>query len=491
MKRTLILISFVLVLLLSACQFFQTNEVTEITVSGVDFKPNYYEVDGELVGIDADVAAAVMAKSNIEADFIIDSSWASAYQATLAGPNRALLTCAYSAERKDLFKWAGPTSKSNYNIFAKASTGIDNAIGIEACKSIASIAVVNNWNETIALEELGFNNLQYYDNYDDAINAFKNDQVQAIASDVTHFVQTVSSDYYRQENINTACIYHTAFYFIAFSIDVDDAVVNKCQEEIDAMKTDGTTYFDLYQGYISYATAPMVPSIIQLYTENDPPYNYITEIDGANITLTGSSVEIITEMQSNSSYKNPINIANWAIEYEALQYMPNYALFTTARTTAREDLFQWVGPISATKACFYTKTASGIQITSLDDAKALGSIVTPEAWFTHDFLIDNGFNNVLNTASTSEEALEQLMDGSADALFLYETGLKWLCTETNTAEADISKQFETGDYQYYIAFSQNTPASIVEEWQNNLDAMKNDGSFETIWDRWFEGVPMP
>jgi tetratricopeptide (TPR) repeat protein len=91
--------------------------------------------------------------------------------------------------------------------------------------------------------------------------------------------------------------------------------------------------------------------------------------------------------------------------------------------------------------------------------------------------------NDLNIASTSEDALNQLMNGEAHALFPYKTGSKWLCSETNTLESDVSKQFVIGDYQYYIAFFLNTPASTVAEWQNSLDVIKNDGGFETIWNR--------
>jgi len=491
MYQRLTIFTFIaLTLLVGACKKAQTDETETITVSGIDFKPNFFQLDGNIVGIDADIAAQAMQNADIPAEFNLASSWDEAYEATLTGPNKALLTVAYTAERKDLFKWAGPTSKSNYDVFAKASSGVAAGIGIEASKSITSIAVVEGWNEATTLEEMGFNNLQYYSSYGDAITAFKNDQVKAIASDRAQFVEAVSFDYYMQQEISVACIYYNTYYFIAFSIDVDDQVIQRCQDAIDALIIDGST-FDIYLEYVPYAVKAMVPSLIQLHTEIDPPFNYLSEVSGAQGTFLGSSVEIVNEIQAQSSYKNPINITSWAAGYKTLQFMPNYALFTTARTPEREDLFQWVGPISSTTACFYTTTASGIQIQTLDEAKALGTIATPQGWFSHDFLIENGFQNILATASTSKEAFNQLMSGEADALLLYETGVKWLCDETGTPQSDISKQLETAYYKDYIAFSLNTPSSIVAEWQSNLDAMKADGRFESIWNKWYEGIPMP
>jgi polar amino acid transport system substrate-binding protein len=333
--------------------------------------------------------------------------------------------------------------------------------------------------------------LYYYNSFDDAIAAFKNDEVKAIASDMFQVIGSLSSEYFIQEQINPACIYYPVFYFIAFSKDVDDQVVSDCQSAIDAMKTNGTEFFDLFRGYVPFATPYMIPGLIQLTTEINPPFNYIASMSGANVTFDGLAVEIITEMQSNSSFKEAINVSSWAAAYELLQFMPNYALFTTTQTPEREDLFQWVGPISSTTACFYTTTASGIQIQTLDEAKALGTIATPQGWFSHAFLMENGFQNILATASTTEEAFNQLMSGEADALLLYETGVKWLCDYTGTPQTDLSKQLEIAYYKDYIAFSLNTPSSIVDEWQSNLDAMKADGRFQTIWNSWYEGVPMP
>jgi|GEM_PF-1917671 len=56
--------------------------------------------------------------------------------------------------------------------------------------------------------------------------------------------------------------------------------------------------------------------------------------------------------------------------------------------------------------------------------------------------------------------------------------------------SNLTQQMEALNFNSYIAFSLSTLAATVQQWQNHLDAMKVDGTFETIWNRRFEGVPM-
>ena len=478
-------------LILSGCSDGHSNSTPALTVVGLELSPNSFERDGEVVGVDADTARLAMANANIAANFSMSDSFADAYQATLDGANRALLSVTYTEDRKDLFKWAGPTSKGSYIIYVKSSSGVAAGIGVEECKKIASIAVVNqDWKETTILKDLGFQNLHYYDTYEAAINAFKNDEVTAMASDRAQFVEAVSFDYFIQQDIGYACIYHNPYYFVAFSKDIDDQVVQRCQDAIDSLATDGTL-LEIYRDYVPYAVEEMVPNLIQLNTEINPPYNYMTGDSVYEWELAGSSVDIINEMQTQSSYKNPINVTSWESGYEALQYIPNYALFTTARTPEREDLFQWVGPIVSFTDHFYTLTASNLQISTLDQAKALETVATPSDWYSHDYLTTNGFENILATANTAEQAFDQLISGEAEALLMPDTMVRWFCDQKGISPTDLTAQLSGDYYEGYIAFSLNTSASIVSQWQSNLDEMKADGRFKTIWDKWYDGIEMP
>jgi polar amino acid transport system substrate-binding protein len=474
-------------LLNSGCKKDTLKDYT-IDVSCIEFTPNCFIEDGHIIGYDVDIAVQAIQDAGAQVDVKLSDSWDEFFNATLKGPRRALLTVGYSAARKNLFKWAGPTSQGIYYIFAKKKSGIGALSSIDAAKTIASIGVVKNWLETTTLEGYGFKNLVYYNTYDEALAAFKSDQVKAIGSDIFHLTKKLPAGYYDQE-VEAVTRYHTAFYYIAFSRDVDDAIVEKCQNAINAMIESRKT-LAIMQKYLPTITPQYVPGTIQIFTEVAPPYNYSTG-SGATFKVEGSSTEIVNEIQRRNGFTNNIGITTWSDQYAIAQYLPNTAIYSTARTPEREWLFKWVGPISSLRTCFYTLTSSGIKIETVAQAKALTSIGTVKGWYTHEYLKNNNFQNAVVTALTPVEAFNQLINGQVQALLIADSRVKWMADNAGIASSAITEHIEVINYKGCIAFSLNTPAAIIQQWQNNLDAMRADGTLKTIWDKWYKGVPMP
>lgn len=472
---------------LNSCTNDDETDVT-IQVSGVEFLPNVIEEEGGVVGIDADMAAEALQQAGVKFEMSLSVSWYSAYNAALTGPNKALMSVAYTPERKDRFKWAGPTSQSMYAIFENGNSGYEFPLPIEACKLLPSIAVVRHWMETTTLEELGFENLTYYDTYGEALTAFMNGDVSFIASDFFYLVKSLPSGYF-MEHVMTVTRYRTVYNYIAFSKDVSDAVVNKVQLAIEAMIKKKQS-ISIMQQYMSIMPSDYMPGTIQIYTEASPPYSYMTGLDTTR-KVEGSSVDIVNEIQARTGHVNKINMSLWTDAYAIVQYLPNSALFNITRTPARENMFQWVGPISTSKSYFYTLASSGLTIETMDQAKALQSIATPEGWFTYDYLVNNGFQNIVATSRTSMEVFQQLINGDVQALLLTDLDVKWLADISEVPLSDLTQQMQASDLLDYIAFSLNTPAGTVQQWQQHLDAMKADETFNTIWNKWFEGYSLP
>jgi polar amino acid transport system substrate-binding protein len=461
-----------------------SSENKTINVTGLDLPPYYFVENGEIAGIDADIAKAALEKAGVSVKMSMSKSADEALSATQNGPDRAVLTVGYSAERKDLFKWAGPTTQGIYGIFENGDSGINYPLDIEKAKGVGSIAVVRNWLETTTLEKLGFQNLVYYDTYEEALSAFMNGSPKFIASDFFHLVKTLPAGYF-MGNVSTVTRYHTVFNYIAFSKDVSDDIVERVQNAINSMIEDQTTASVLRK---CFATMPAdyIPGTVQLFTEVSPPLNYGTGVADSR-KVEGSSVDIVNEIQARtkSGYINKTNLSTWVDAYTIPQYLPNSAVYTTARTPEREAMFQWVGPISTNRTYFYTVANSGITIETLEQAKALQSIATPKNWYTHEFLVKNNFGNVVATALTSQEAFDQLVNGEVEGLLMPVLDMKWLAEKNGISMSQLAQSMEVMNYDGYIAFSLNTPSSTVAEWQKNLDEMKADGTFETIWNKWY------
>jgi len=489
MKRKMLYFIFIaLTLFLGACKKDKTTETIPITVSGIDFKPFFFQSDGQIVGIDVDIAAAAVQNAGIDMELSMADTWQEAYNATLSGLNKALLTTAYTPDRKDLFKWAGPTSQGMYGIFENGNSGFNFPLPIEECKQLPSIAVVSDWMETTTLENLGFTNLVYYNSFNEALDAFMNDGIQFISSDFYHLASALTAGYY-YGNVHVVTRYRTVYYYIAFSKDVSDAVVSNVQNGIETLIKNQSTA-SIVKKYLPLMPDDYMPGTIQLFTENAPPSNYGTGV-ALDRKVEGSSVDILNEIQARTGYVNKINLSLWNDAYAIAQYLPNSAVFATARTPEREDMFQWVGPIFSYRTYFYTLASSGLTIETLDQAKALESIATPNGWFTHDFLENNNFPNIVATALTSQDAFNQLINGEVQSILLPDADVNWLADMNEVSMSDLTQHIEALNFNGYIAFSLSTPESTVQQWQNNLDAMKTDGTFETIWNSWYEGIPMP
>ena len=467
---------------LNSCKKNSSTDNT-IQVTGIEFVPNCFLKNGEIVGIDVDIATKAMQNVGLSFNMSMSDSWLNSYNAIVNGPNKALLTTAYTPERKDMFKWAGPTSKGMYAIFENGESNFMFPLPIEECKQLPSIAVVNDWWETTTLEDMGFTNLVYYSTYNEALDAFMNGEIRFIASDFYHLVSALPSGYYL-ENVHVVTSYRTVYYYIAFSKDVSDAVVSNVQNEIESMIKNQSTA-SIVRKYIPFMPANYISGTIQLFTENAPPSSYEFG-HGTSSEVRGSSIDILNEIQARTGYVNRINLTLWNNAYAIVQYLPNSAVFATARTPERENMFQWVGPISSNRTCFYTRSSSGLTIETLEQAKALQSIATPNGWCTHDFLKNNNFQNIVATSLTPQDAFNQLINGEVQALLLPDMDVKWLADINGVPMSDLTQQMEAAIFNSYIAFSLNTPASTVQLWQNNLNAMKADGTFETIWNKWYK-----
>ncbi|MDO8897721.1 MAG: ABC transporter substrate-binding protein, partial [Bacteroidales bacterium] len=324
--------------------------------------------------------------------------------------------------------------------------------------------------------------------YNEALAAFLGGEIKFIASDFFHLVSELPSGL-PWGSIYTVTRYRTVYNYIAFSKDVSDLVVNNVQNAIEALIMDQSTV-SIVKKYMPSMPSDYMPGTIQLFTEVSPPFNYGTGQDTTR-RVVGSSVDIVNEIQARTGHVNKINLSVWTDAYAVVQYLPNSAIFTTARTPERENMFQWVGPISSSRTYFYTLAASGLTIETIEQAKTLQSISTPNGWFTHEFLISNNFQNIVATSRTSMEAFNQLISGEVQALLMTDLDVKWLADISGVPLSNLTQHMEALNLKDYVAFSLNTPASTVQQWQNNLNAMKADGTFQTIWNKWFEGVPMP
>nr|WP_315489167.1 transporter substrate-binding domain-containing protein [uncultured Rhodoferax sp.] len=220
---------------------------------------------------------------------------------------------------------------------------------------------------------------------------------------------------------------------------------------------------------------------LQLLTEENPPLNF-----SENGQLKGLSIDVVQEIQRRVGNTNSIEIQPWARAYRTASTVPNVALFIMARTPAREDLFQWVGPVSASIASLYGRQGSGLRITNLDEARAVERILVVRDFYTHQLLQKLGFTN-LELVPKPETMVKMAVNGRAPVMFAANVTLADLLEKAGAKRSDVELLYTITSLQTYIGFSLGTPKEVVAKWQVALDSMKRDGSYANIYAKWLPG----
>ena len=218
---------------------------------------------------------------------------------------------------------------------------------------------------------------------------------------------------------------------------------------------------------------------LQIITEDLPRWNYLE-----NGELKGFVVDIVKDIKKRVEDNADIKVMPWAKGYNLLQNEHNVALFTTARSPWRENLFQWVGPVGSDEWVFVARADNQIKITSLEDAKNVHAIAAYKDDVREQFLREKGFTNI-DVSLTDQACLNKLLTGRVDLWIQDELDLKAKIAGQN---ANVRVVYSIQTIDFYIAFSKGVPAAVVKEWQDALDAMKKDGVYREIYKKWYGGA---
>ena len=220
---------------------------------------------------------------------------------------------------------------------------------------------------------------------------------------------------------------------------------------------------------------------IKLLTEEYPPFQMV--VDGE---LSGISIEIIKELQKRVGNSEKIRVFPWNRGYNLTLKKEGYALFLTTRTTKREKLFKWVGPILDYEVLFFKLKSNKKEYHTLNDVRKAKSIGVVKNDVKEQLLIENNFNNLQYIISGSIQTnLQKLVNGQIE---LWPSGYKstqYVIKKyklENIVVATKTHLFTQASLN--IAFNKNTPEHIIKKWQNALDDIKKDEIYTKILNKY-------
>ncbi len=225
---------------------------------------------------------------------------------------------------------------------------------------------------------------------------------------------------------------------------------------------------------------------IKIYTEHYPPYNMKAK-DGK---LIGSSIEVLEavlkEMDSKQSIKD-VKLRSWAKSYAVAQKIDNAMVFSTTRTKSREPLFKWVGPIATAIVGVVALKSKKIVINKISDFNKykVGAVLKD---IGEILLLDAGVNKNSIHYVKGEDAINisfNKMQKNRIDMFAYNINVAFANAKMEGFDVDkyeIVYRLKVG-FQYF-AFNKNTDDKIVQKWQDALDAIKKDGTYNKIYSKY-------
>ncbi len=238
------------------------------------------------------------------------------------------------------------------------------------------------------------------------------------------------------------------------------------------------------------ASASCIPAgetKLRILAEDYPPYNFV----GPDKQVTGQSTEIVQEiLKKLGKPAAKIEIKQLAEGLAIAEKGPAVAIFSINRTAQRENRFKWVGSIGGYEQAFYAKKGSGIRLVSIDDAKDINGLIgVYKGDAGNYFLQSQGFTN-LDESQDDVEALKKLMDGKVAVWLGGREGLVITTTRAGVNMDDLEMLLPVIRSELYIAFSKDTPDSLIKAWQDTLDSLKTvkgpDGKtfFESVIEKY-------
>ena len=220
---------------------------------------------------------------------------------------------------------------------------------------------------------------------------------------------------------------------------------------------------------------------ITIVTEENPPYNY--KVDGE---VVGVSVAVVEAVLKEVDVSATINSYPWPRAYKMALENENTLIFSISRIPTRENSFKWIGEIAPSEFYLFSlRSRDDIEISNLQDAKKY-SIGTVKNEASEQFLTTNGFSNIQSNVSYKSN-LKKLLIGRIDLWPMAELVAYEILKSEGHGSRDILKKaykmegFSAGNM--FMAFSQNTPDKLVEEFREALKTIKTNGIYQKILDR--------
>lgn len=222
------------------CFLIPTHAFAEqIQLKVVQYPPLAYEKAGNLKGVAPEVVAKIQAMVQDTSTQEI-TPWLRAFKDTQSQPMHALFAIVRIPERENLFKWVGPIFGEGDYFFKRKGNPL--AIKtLDDAKKVKRIAVRKDGYTHQTLAAAGFTNLDVGPSYSTSFKKLAEGRVDLVLmGEKTYYYMVKKAGVDPDSFERTTCKFADSTAWIAFSLDVPNATIQKWQTALDQLKNNGT-----------------------------------------------------------------------------------------------------------------------------------------------------------------------------------------------------------------------------------------------------------
>ena len=230
-----------------------------------------------------------------------------------------------------------------------------------------------------------------------------------------------------------------------------------------------------------YATASAA-SPLEVVTTDNPPFNFLE----ANVPR-GLGTEILQAVAANAGLELHIVFLPWQRALHEADQKASTLIYTLARTPAREQHYEWIGPFAPRKVYFWKlKSRGDVVVQSLDDVRRF-RVATVRDDAQTDLMIAKGLVNTDKDSllTSDENALRMLFARHADLVANNEIGMAWrmslLGFDPNLVERG-PLLIEGGGY--YFAFAKGVDPQLMARFRRAFEQVRAAGQVDRILERY-------
>ena len=223
---------------------------------------------------------------------------------------------------------------------------------------------------------------------------------------------------------------------------------------------------------------------LRIVTEKLPPLQF-NQSDGA---ITGAMVDIVNLLLQRTNIESSIEMFPWARSYQMALERKNTLIFSMLKGEDREDKFIWIGKLFAINSYLVALKSHGtINIDSIEDAKkySVGSIRQDLA---ESYLRKNGFTEDENLYLSSDYTVlwQMLFSHRTDLAATNSILWKYEIEDSNLdpKQIEIVYQIPNIASDLYLAASIGTDKKIINQLKEALAAIKSNGKYQQILQKW-------